>query len=225
MLFIFYTLAFILSTSSCLHFKFKTSTRFIHNSFKLSSSSLYNNNNLLTEQAIEKSKPHENDNEIDFKHIYEAFCLYKDIYNTTIISSTYIVPYNDNNWPNQYQGCNLGQIYDNIKQIYSSSINISTPNRNKLVKLGFLPPLTDLKFELFLLAFQTLVKLQKGKQSVSRKFVVHTGSPDWPTVTHGLPLGMYWLPCTYTLLVVYFSVLVCVLYTVWCTYVVMSYYT
>ena len=208
MLFIFYTLAFILSTS-CLHLKFKVSNRFILNSFKLSSSSLYNNN-LLTEKAIENLKPLENDNEIDFKHIYEVFQLYKEIYNTTIINNTYVVPYNDNNWPTQYQGCNLGQIYDNIKQIYSSSINISTPNRNKLVKLGFLPSLTDLKFELFLLAFQTLVKLQKGKQSVPRKFIVPIGSPDWPTVTHGLPLGMYWLPCTYTLLVVYFSVLVCV---------------
>ena len=210
MLLIFYILGYVLSTSSCLNFKFKTSTRFIHNSFKLSSSSLYNNNNLLTEQAIEKSKPHENYNEIDFKHIYEVFQLYKEICNTTIINNTYVVPYNDNHWPTQYQGCNLGQIYDNIKQIYSSPINISTPNRNKLVKLGFLPSLTDLKFELFLLAFQTLIKLQKGKQSVSRKFIVPIGSPDWPTVAHGLPLGMYWLPCTYTLLVVYFSVLVCV---------------
>ena len=190
MLFIFYIVGYILSISSCLHLKFKVSNRFILNSFELSSSSLYNNNNLLTEQAIEKSKAHENDNEIDFKHIYEAFQLYKEIYNTTIINNTYVVPYNDNNWPTQYQGCNLGQIYNNIKQIYSSSINISTPNRNKLVKLGFLPSLTDLKFELFLLAFQTLVRLQKGKQSVSRRFVVPIGSPDWPTVTHGLPLGI-----------------------------------
>jgi shikimate 5-dehydrogenase len=127
-----------------------------------------------------------------FEDIYKAFETYKRLNHINglfTVPYRFVVSFNDDNWPKETWGMNLGIITSRIR-----NSNAWKDHRLELEELGFDYSSQQLlcKFEDIYKAFETYKRLNhiNGLFSVPYKFVVPSNDNNWPKETCGMKLGI-----------------------------------
>jgi len=139
--------------------------------------------------------------------ILESLIVYKSLKGNVLVPSTFVVPYNDDRWPEACWGISLGNSVHKIRN-RGDHLGGRNPNgwsrRQQLDALGFVWDVEDLRFSKFSSALELFGKIEQseheprtisssspthsGALKVSSQFIVPASS-QWPKELWGYRLG------------------------------------
>ena len=108
---------------------------------------------------------------------------YKELYNDMMVPRRFVVPGQDDQWPEEMWAMKLGDVVNNIRRGISY-----IDKRDDLSSIGFYFGVAQARYEAIKVALVHYAK-ENGTMMVPRRFTVPNASKEWPRETLGIRLG------------------------------------